>query len=121
MLDGAVGGILHGAHIHAVDLLAGNAEGSAARAELIRHGGGARGRRAHGIAVVLDDEDDRQLPERGHVEGLVDLALVGRAIAEIGDRHMVVAAILVGEGEARAQRHLRADDAVAAEELLLRG
>jgi hypothetical protein len=41
-------------------------------------------RRAHGVFVVLDDVDHRQLPELGHVEALVDLALVGRAVAEIG-------------------------------------
>ena len=30
------------------------------------------------------DVDDRQVPQLGHVEGLVDLALVDRAVAEIG-------------------------------------
>src|SRR5690606_5426647 len=57
----------------------------------------------------------------GHVEALVDLALVGRAIAEIGNRDRVIAAIPVGEGKARAERHLGADDAVAAVEMLLLG
>ena len=76
---------------------------------------------AHGVVVVLDHEDDRQLPERRHVEGLVDLALVGGAVAEIGERNIVVAAVLVGEGEAGAERHLGADDAVAAVELSSRG
>src|SRR5437870_7370430 len=32
---------------------------------------------SHRIAVVLDDVDHRQLPQLGHVEALVDLALVG--------------------------------------------
>ena len=36
------------------------------------------------VAVVLDDVDHRQLPELRHVEALVDLALVGGAVAEIG-------------------------------------
>ena len=80
---GDIGGRLHGAHVHAVDLQAGNAEGQAALRE-IGLGRGARHRGAHGVAVVLDDVDDRQLPQRGHVEALVDLALVGRAVAEIG-------------------------------------
>ena len=60
-----------------------------------------------------------QLPQLGHVEGLVDLALVGRAVAEVAQAHVVVAAVLVGEGEAGAQRHACADDAVAAVEVLL--
>ena len=60
-----------------------------------------------------------QLPERGHVEGFVDLALVRGAVAEIGDADIVLPLVAVGEGEACAQRDLRADDAVAAEEVLL--
>ena len=82
-------------------------------------GRGALDRGAHAVSVVLDDVDDRQLPERGHVEALVDLALVDRAVAEIGEAHAAVLAVAVGEGEAGADRHLRADDAVAAVEVLL--
>ena len=115
-----IGGRLHRAHIHAVDLQAGNAEGDAALRE-IGLGRRARHGRAHRVAVVLDDVDDRQLPQRRHVEAFVDLALVGRAVAEIGQRDIVVLAIAVGEGEAGAERHLRADDAVAAVEILLLG
>ncbi len=55
----------------------------------------------------------------GHVEGLVDLALVGRAVAEIGQRSAAVLVVLVREGEAVPSDDLRADDAVAAVELLL--
>ncbi len=80
---------------------------------------GARHRRAHGVAVVLDDVDDRQLPQLGHVEALVDLALIGGAVAEIGQADVAVVAILVGEGDAGAERHRGADDAVAAVELLV--
>ena len=82
---------------------------------------GAADRGAHGVSVVLDHVDDRQLPELRHVEALVDLALVGGAVAEIGQADVAVAAVLVGEGEAGAERHLRADDAVAAVEMLLLG
>src|SRR5690606_23805599 len=34
-----------------------------------------------GVAVVLADEDDWQLPDRGEVERLVEGALVGSAVA----------------------------------------
>ena len=39
-----------------------------------------------GVAVVLDDEDRRQVPDRGEVERLEGGALVGGAVAEEGDR-----------------------------------
>src|SRR5690606_27953687 len=55
-----------------------------------------------------------QLPQLGHVEALVDLTLVGRAVAEVDEADRVVAAIVAREGQAGAQRHLGADDAVAA-------
>ncbi len=84
-----------------------------------RRRGRAPLRRAHRVLVVLDDEDHRQRPQRRHVEGLVDLALVGRAIAEIGEADVLVVPVLVGEGEPGTQRHVGADDAVPAIELLL--
>ena len=105
------------AYYHLV-LLARDRERGAALGE-IRRRRRALGRRPHRILVVLDHEDDRQVPEFRHVERFVDLALVGGAIAEIGEGHPVVAEVLVGEGEARPDRHLRADDAVAAVEMLL--
>src|SRR5882724_7837725 len=57
-----IGGGLDGAHIHAVDLLAGNAVGRAAQRQL---GGRRRAlqRGAHRILVVLDDVDCRQAPQ----------------------------------------------------------
>ena len=89
------------------------------RLEKSGHRAGARHRGAHGVLVVLDDIDHRQLPQLGHVEAFIDLALVGGAVAEIGQADALVAAIFVGEGQARAQRHLGADNAVAAIEFLL--
>src|SRR6266851_3859964 len=38
--------------------------------------------RAHPIEVVLADEDDGQLPKRGHIQALVERALWQRSIAE---------------------------------------
>ncbi len=108
-----VAGRFHRAHIHAVDLLAGDVEGNAALGEIGLRGG-PRHRRAHGISVVLDDVDDRQLPQFGHVEALIDLTLVGGAVAEIGDAHGIIAAVAVGKGQTGAERHLRTDNAVAA-------
>src|SRR5882757_1425667 len=116
--DRLVAGGLDGADIHAVDLGARDVEGDAALGEIgLRGRTGHRG--AHGVAVVLDDIDHRQLPQLRHVEALIDLALVRGAVAEIGQADEIIAAIAVGEGEASAERDLRADDAMAAEEVLL--
>src|SRR3546814_3616872 len=59
------------------------------------------------------------LPQLGHVEGLVDLALIGCAVAEISDADPAVPGVFVLERQPRADRHLRADDAVPAVEPVL--
>ena len=111
-------GRLDRAHVHAVHLLAGNIERQAAPRQ-VGLGRRARDRGTHGVAVVLYHVDDRQLPQFGHVEALIDLTLVGGAVAEIRHRNIVVAAVAVGEGQAGAERHLGADDAMATEEAAL--
>ena len=55
------------------------------------------------------------------LNALVDLALVDRAVAHIGDADAAVLAVLVREGEAGAERHAGADDAVPAIEALVAG
>ncbi len=57
-----------------------------------------------------------QLPERGHVERLVEGAVVDRGLAEVADRHLVGVAVLGGERHAGRERDVPADDAVPAEE-----
>ena len=59
-------------------------------------------RGAHPVAVVLDEVDHRQLPERGHVQRLVEGAVVHRGVAEEADADLVAAAILDREGDAVA-------------------
>ena len=60
-----------------------------------------------GVAVVLADEDDRQLPDRGQVERLVEGALVGGAVAEEADRDTAGAARLGGQRRAGRERRSR--------------
>lgn len=65
--------------------------------------------------------DERERTRRrtlGHVVRLEDLALVRRAVAVHGERGVLVvlAEVLLRESDAGAERHLRADDTVAAEE-----
>ncbi len=73
---------------------------------------------AHRHHVVLDHVDHRQLPQAGHVEGFVERALVHGAVAEVADADRVLVAVLAGEGDARGQGQVAADDGVAAEEPL---
>lgn len=67
--------------------------------------------------VVLADQYDGQLPERGHVERLEELPLVGGAVAVEVERDGALLPVPLREGEAAAERHLRADDAVPAVEV----
>jgi hypothetical protein len=67
--------------------------------------------------VVLADQYDRQLPERGHVKRLEELSLVGGAVAVEVKRDGALLPVPLREGDAAPERHLRADDAVAAEEV----
>src|SRR5882762_3849533 len=118
IFDGLLARRPHRQHVHPVDALARNAERLAVAIEL-GSGRSALDRGAHAVAVVLDDVDHGELPEGGHVHGLVDLPLVGAAVAEIGQRDVLGVVVLVHEGETGADRHLGADDAVAAVEILL--
>src|SRR5262249_44257311 len=119
-LEHPIGSGSHGAHIHAVDLFAGNVEGTAALGEV---GGGRRALdgRPHGVLVVLDDEHHRQLPQLGHVEAFVHLALIGGAVAEERHAHIAGVSIAVGKGYADPERNIGADNAVSTVEALLFG
>ena len=72
-------------------------------------------RRRHGVEVVLDEEADRQLPGGGEVHRLEHRADVDRAVAEVADRDVVGAGVLLGPGVSGAERHTAADDGVGAE------
>src|SRR5581483_681947 len=60
-------------------------------------------------AVVLADEHDRQPPERGEVQGLVEGAGLRRAVAEERDRDR--AAQTADRGRAERERDVSRDDA----------
>ena len=61
-------------------------------------GGGTLEAGAHGVAVVLDDEDDGQFEEGGHVEALAEDALVHGSVTEEGDRASLDPLVLEGKG-----------------------
>ncbi len=69
-----------------------------------------------GVDVVLADEDDGQVPDRGEVHGLVEGALVDRAFAEEGDGDAFLAQQLAREARADREREAGADDRVRADD-----
>ena len=71
-------------------------------------------RRVLHVLVVLADEDDRRLPDRGHVERLVERPDVGRPVAEEADRDLAGLAVLRRPGRAQGDRQVGADDGVRA-------
>ena len=77
-------------------------------------GGGTGLAGAHGITVVLDDENAGKVPERGEIVGLVHGALVDGAIAHERHGRAFVALIFYAVSEAHSEGDLAADDAVAA-------
>jgi hypothetical protein len=80
---------------------------------------GERLRRGLRVAVVLDDEDTRQVPRARQVEAFEERALVGASVAGERDAHLPGAADLGGEPDAADQRRTAADDAVRAEHALV--
>jgi len=68
--------------------------------------------------LTLASEDDREVPQFGHVECLKDLALVGGAIAVEGEGRVVFSQVLVCKRQTGADGDLCAYDAIAAEEAL---
>ena len=107
--------LAHRQHVHAVGAHAGDAEALG----LLREVGDRRvalDRGAHPVEVVLEDEDDRQAPERRQVHRLAEVAGVRGAVAEHADGDRVLAEVVGGEAEAGGERQVAADDPVAAHE-----
>lgn len=73
-------------------------------------------RGAHPVEVVLDQEEDRQLPQRRQVHRLAEVAGVGGAVAEHADGDRVFTFVLGGERQPGGDREVAADDPVAAHE-----
>jgi hypothetical protein len=113
-VDGLTERAAHGDDVHAVDLAPRHAVGGGALVEVL-DGGGAVDRRAHAVAVVLDDVDDGQVPERAHVQRFVERALVDGAVPEEAEADLVRPAQPDPVAHARGQREVSAHDAVPAE------
>ena len=77
-------------------------------------------RRVFHVEIVLAHEHDRQLPDRGEIQRLVERADIGGAVAEEADRDVLVALVLRAQRGAAGDRQMRADDRVGAHHAVLR-
>src|SRR5262249_35288589 len=85
-LDEAAHRGIDGLHVLAIDALRVDAECLRPGEDLA--GDGFAARRVLAVEVVLAHVDHRQLPERGHVHGLVDETLAERTVAEEAHRDL---------------------------------
>mmetsp|Transcript_33605 Transcript_33605/g.41443 ORF Transcript_33605/g.41443 Transcript_33605/m.41443 type:complete len:295 (+) Transcript_33605:501-1385(+) len=113
---GPLDGLLHHEHVLALyleawDLVTALVEVSVVRRSLLRS--------AHTVGVVLAKVDDGELPETSHVGSLEELALVGRTVAVHSNGEVLLATVLLGEGEAGADGELGAHDTVTTIEVAL--
>jgi hypothetical protein len=100
-------------HVGRVDFDDRQAEGGEARRDV--PGQVEAARRALRPAVVLEHDQQRQLPERRHVERLVHDPLAQRAVAEEDDAQAVGSPELLGERDAGGRGHDPALDPVGLE------
>ena len=105
---------VHGERVHAVDPPGRDAEAERPRRQARLPGGFLDGG-GDGVAVVLDEEAQRQLPRGREVEAFQHRADVGRAVAEVRDRDVGRAGMPLRPGVARRHRHAAADDRVGAQ------
>jgi hypothetical protein len=101
----------HRQHVVAVHDHAGHVVGRRVRRDVrarVLHADGVVG----GVLVVLADENDRELPHRRDVEGLLELALGGGAIAEEARGHIAPLLQLSGQRGATRDGQPAAHDAI---------
>lgn len=68
--------------------------------------------------LTLTAEENGQVPELGHVEGLEDLTLVGGTVTVENDGGVGLLVVLLGEGQTGTDGHLGTDNTVTTVEVL---
>ena len=109
--DHLAGRLVDGEEVGAVHRDARHAEPGGA-VHVTVHRGGVVARGGLGVGVVFHHEDGRELPHRGQVEALQEVAGVGGAVADEADRHAAVLLVLGCQRGAAHQRRAGAEDAV---------
>ena len=117
VFDGFLRRFMHRQHIHAIRLRRRNV-GHPGFLIHVGHGRGFVDRYAHAILVVLAQKDHRQFPQRGQVQALVELAVVGAAVAEEDHYHPVFFGALRGQCQPYGDRQVPGDDGITAPEVL---
>ena len=105
---------VHLLDVVAVQGVAGNAVGRAPLAD-VGHVDGVLHVHGDGVLVIFAHKDHRQLQNGGHVQGLMEGALVGGAVAEEADHHVGPLLILQGERRAHGDGDASADDPIGAQ------
>ena len=111
-LDRIGGGDANGDHVLSVHDVARHVIRRAALVNVV-DGGRTLDGGAHAVAVVLDDEQAWQLPERRHVERFVEGAVVDRCLAHEAHDDLIATAILDRETDTGRDRNVSADDAMS--------
>ena len=107
--EDAFGGLVHRLDIAAIDGDTIEPKGDGALVQ-IGVGGGAVDARSHAILIIDAAEDDRQFPQRRHVHGFIENALLRCAVAKKGDRDILETAIAIRHAGADGMRNAAADD-----------
>jgi hypothetical protein len=77
------------------------------------HIGGALNGRAHGVPVILNHKDDREVPKHGHVKGFVQGALSDGPISHKTYIDIGIAQVFVSKSQTSPQGDLASNDTMA--------
>src|ERR1019366_6826796 len=94
-------------HVHAIDGFRRYTEGDATR-DRVRPGGDVLDGGEFAKTIVFTHKQHWQPPDRGHVHDLEQQALIERAVAEEGDRHLTATAPLGAQRSAGGERNAAA-------------
>ena len=109
---GSFHGFVDGPNAHAVHGFGRHSVGKANFMQF-HHIGGALNGRAHGVPVILNHKDDREVPKHGHVKGFVQGALSDGPVPHKTNIDIGIAQVFVCKGQASSQGDLTSYNAVA--------
>ncbi len=96
-------------NVHAVHDHAGDAIGTSPVSNMVQLAGFDEGC-GHSVFVVLNHENDRQIPFGSHVEGLMEVTGVGCAVAKEAEHYGIGAFNLLSQASTNGNRQVPAND-----------